>query len=39
MTNIFEKAKVLADFYNGESLSTSYSICKGKNALKFRCHN
>ena len=35
----FEKAKILAQKYNGECLSASYSICKGKNALKFRCQN
>lgn len=39
MTSIFEKAKIVASHYKGESLSTSYSICKGKNALKFRCQN
>ena len=36
---IFEKAKLLAKKYKGECLSTSYSICKGKNALKFKCQN
>jgi hypothetical protein len=36
---IFEKGSMLAQKYNGESLSTSYSICKGRNSLKFRCLN
>jgi len=40
MTNVFEKAKILSNHFHGESLSTtSYSICKGKNALKFKCNN
>ena len=38
-TTIFEKAKLLASLHNGESLSATYSICKGKNALKFKCEN
>lgn len=25
--------------YKGECLSQSYSICKGKNSLKFKCLN
>lgn len=36
---IFEKAKEIAAKFHGECLSTSFSICKGKNALKFRCLN
>lgn len=36
---IFEKAQQLAKKFKGECLSTSYSICKGKNSLKFKCLN
>ena len=37
--SVFLLAKNLASKYNGECLSTNYSICKGKNALKFHCVN
>ena len=36
---IFEKAESIAKKYKGECVSQSYSICKGKNALKFKCLN
>lgn len=38
-TNIFEKAKLLANMYQGECISNQFSICKGKNSLKFKCLN
>jgi hypothetical protein len=37
--DIFEKAKLLAAKYQGECQSSSFSICKGKNSLKFKCIN
>jgi hypothetical protein len=37
--DIFEKAKLLAAKYQGECQSSSFSICKGKNSLKFKCVN
>ena len=36
---IFEKAKELANHFNGKLIHESFSICKGKNALKFNCLN
>ena len=36
---IFEKAALLALKFKGECQSTSYSICKGKNSIKFKCQN
>ena len=39
MQVIFEKAQLLAKKFEGECLSTNLSICKGKNAIKFRCQN
>ena len=38
-SSIFERAQDLAASYDGECLSSQYSICKGKNAIKFRCQN
>lgn len=37
--DVFEKAKLLATKYKGDCQSNSYSICKGKNSLKFKCLN
>lgn len=37
--SIFEKARLIAKKYKGECQSTTYSICKGKNSLKFKCLN
>lgn len=36
---IFEKAALLALKFKGECQSTTFSICKGKNAIKFKCQN
>jgi hypothetical protein len=36
---VFEKAKLLAQKFKGECISQSFSICKGKNSLKFKCPN
>lgn len=36
---VFEKAALLAKRFKGECLSQSYSICKGKTSLKFKCPN
>jgi hypothetical protein len=36
---IFEKAALLALKFKGECQSTTYSICKGKNSIKFKCQN
>lgn len=36
---IFEKAALLALKFKGECQSTSFSICKGKNSIKFKCQN
>jgi|LauGreDrversion4_2_1035121.scaffolds.fasta_scaffold40284_2 hypothetical protein len=36
---IFEKARELANRYNGKLVQEYFSICKGKNALKFNCLN
>ena len=38
-SKIFELAKKLAAKYQGECVSSNFSICKGKTALKFRCVN
>lgn len=38
-SKIFKRAQALAKKFNGECLSTNFSICKGKNAIKFRCLN
>ena len=38
-TKIFEKAALLASKFRGECQSTTFSICKGKNAIKFKCQN
>jgi hypothetical protein len=38
-TDSITKAKLLAKKYKGECLSEGYSICKGKNSLKFKCQN
>ena len=38
--NVFDRARRLAKKYKGECQSTSgFSICKGKNSIKFRCLN
>jgi hypothetical protein len=36
---VFDKATLVAKKYRGECVSQTYSICKGKNALKFKCIN
>lgn len=36
---ILERSSLLAKKYRGECLSTSFSICKGRNSIKFRCQN
>ena len=37
--SVFERAQSLAKKFEGECLSSHFSICKGKNAIKFRCLN
>lgn len=36
---IFEKAKELANRFHGKLVQDYFSICKGKNSLKFNCIN
>lgn len=38
-SGIFEKARELAKKYHGKLVQEYFSICKGKNALKFNCLN
>ena len=38
-SGIFEKARELARQYHGKLVQEYFSICKGKNALKFNCLN
>lgn len=38
-SGIFEKAREIANRYHGKLVQDSFSICKGKNALKFNCLN
>lgn len=38
-SGIFEKARELAHQYHGKLVQEYFSICKGKNALKFNCLN
>ena len=38
-SGIFEKAREIANRYHGKLVQDYFSICKGKNALKFNCLN